>query len=253
MLFALYFLFAPVNLVALVRAWWKDSALRRLLPPSPALREVAQWSFALFVGGLVASVVFHQRGTVFETLLVRGPVVLWLLYAASTLAVFLLALRQGGARLLDLRGLVGVRSPLLALGPALVCVNGLSPYLGAKTETSFSMYSNLRTEGGATNHFLVRKPLRLFGYQEDLVTILESSDPKLQWYADTGHVMTWFEFREHLGRRRRIAVRFQRSGEPAQTLTRSDEDPRLVPWPSWLRKLLFFRPAKVEGPVTCEH
>jgi hypothetical protein len=56
--------------------------------------------------------------------------------------------------------------PLLALG------NGATSYLGLKTVANYSMFSNLRTEGGQTNHFLLPAG-RFFvaDYQNDLVRL----------------------------------------------------------------------------------
>ena len=48
--------------------------------------------------------------------------------------------------------------------PALVLINGLSPYIGLKTRTSFNMYSNLRMGSDYSNHLLVPRSLDLFGY-----------------------------------------------------------------------------------------
>jgi hypothetical protein len=70
------------------------------------------------------------------------------------------------------------------LVPLLMFVNGASPFLGFKTEYSFAMYSNLRTEGGRTNHVLWRMPLSVFGYQKDLVELLPGTDERL--YAEFG-------------------------------------------------------------------
>ena len=44
------------------------------------------------------------------------------------------------------------------------------------------MFSNIRTEGTGNNHLFVPR-LRLFGYQDDLVEILESNDRQLQQYV----------------------------------------------------------------------
>jgi len=55
---------------------------------------------------------------------------------------------------------------------------GLSPYLGLRTSGTFSMFSNLRTEGASSNHLLLAdNPLKLWGYQEDVVEIIEI-DPR---------------------------------------------------------------------------
>jgi hypothetical protein len=56
--------------------------------------------------------------------------------------------------------------PLLAVG------NGATSYLGLKTVANYSMFSNLRTEGGQTNHVLMPAG-RFFvaDYQDDLVRV----------------------------------------------------------------------------------
>ena len=62
-------------------------------------------------------------------------------------------------------------APALLIFPVLVLFHGFSPYLGLRTVPAFSMYSNLRTEGGLTNHwFMPSRALRVAGFQEDLVT-----------------------------------------------------------------------------------
>ena len=56
--------------------------------------------------------------------------------------------------------------PLLAAG------NGALPYLGLKTVSTYSMYSNLRTEEGHPNHVVPGiTALALGGYQRDTVTV----------------------------------------------------------------------------------
>ena len=52
----------------------------------------------------------------------------------------------------------------------LLFVNGLSPYLGLKTATAFSMFSNLRTES-ESNHLLIPRLPDLFGDQAQLVAV----------------------------------------------------------------------------------
>ena len=52
--------------------------------------------------------------------------------------------RESASRLLRLP------RPAFLVFPLLVLLNGLSPYFGLKTQTAFSMFSNLRPEGGAT-------------------------------------------------------------------------------------------------------
>ena len=76
----------------------------------------------------------------------------------------------------------------------LTLLNGCNPYLGLKTTTAFTMFSNLRTEGDLNNHFfLTRVPG--FSYQDQLVSVIESNDPLLQPYIESGDWLTLFELR----------------------------------------------------------
>lgn len=56
--------------------------------------------------------------------------------------------------------------------PTMLALNGLTAYLGLKTVANFSMFSNLRTEGGVSNHLVVPAgALEVFPYQRDLVEV----------------------------------------------------------------------------------
>lgn len=95
-------------------------------------------------------------------------------------------------------------APSLQLGlrPANLCwlvlgltlLNGCCPYLGLKTTTAFTMFSNLRTEGNLNNHFFMSR-LPGFSYQDQLVLVVESNDPLLRPYVETGDWLTLFELR----------------------------------------------------------
>src|SRR5690606_10814950 len=63
-----------------------------------------------------------------------------------------------------------------------------------KTENSFSMYSNLRTEGGRTNHMIIHTPLLWADYQTDLVYVLNSSDGDFKEFAERPNPITYYEF-----------------------------------------------------------
>jgi hypothetical protein len=254
LLFALYFLFGPEDLPERLRAVWT-----RLVAAQPWLGSVRARTLLRASGAGLALVIGagtlnRAESAFWHRVLVGVPVVVFLAYATVVLAAFLLALRGGRHRLPDLRTLYGVR-PWLVPACLLVFLNGLSPYIGLKTETSFAMYSNLRTEGGATNHFLIRRPWRVAGFQEDLVTIVKARNSRLRSYAEHGYRLTWFEFRDLLARQDRAVVTYERPGRPQVTIERPADDPELAlgPWPGWMRKLLWFRPAKLDGPVECIH
>ena len=57
---------------------------------------------------------------------------------------------------------------------------GAQNYLGLRTTGTFSMFSNLTTEGERSNHLLLgSNPLKIFSYQDDLVWIREVRPPYL--------------------------------------------------------------------------
>jgi hypothetical protein len=62
---------------------------------------------------------------------------------------------QMGARQMGIR--MGARRRLLTLLPAVMLLAvGVAPYIGIRTHPALAMFSNLRIEGGASNHWLIR-------------------------------------------------------------------------------------------------
>nr|WP_313774670.1 hypothetical protein [Mycobacterium sp.] len=105
--------------------------------------------------------------------------------------------RWAGVRVLD------SRMPLpLYVFPLLLVFIGVTPYLGLRTAGNFSMFSNLRTEGETSNHFLLgSNPLKIWGYQEDVVSILDIDDRYgsiIYQYGDSprGYALPVVEFRK---------------------------------------------------------
>jgi hypothetical protein len=139
--------------------------------------------------------------------------------------------------------------------PALLIFDGINPYLGLKTDTAFAMYSNLRSEGGTTNHLIWRHPLALANYQEDLVQVLDSNDTPLKLAARRGWPIPFFDLRRrvsYLARtgQKNISVTYIRKGTTIH-LDAAESDPELATRPSLLeRKLLLFRAIGREG---CPH
>lgn len=148
------------------------------------------------------------------------------------------------------------RPGLLWLMLAVVILNGLSPYLGFKTETSFAMYSSLRTEGGQNNHMFM-PALRLADYQDDLVEIIETNHPKLQKTIDKNQVITYFELRRIVSETTAdLHVTYQRGGELHQFTGHAginSDDELARKHPIWLAKLLYFRPIFKGENSYCQH
>lgn len=183
-------------LIAPLVLFLDPAVLRR---PAEALRP---WIAARAGGqvGLAVAVVLSLAYLVLLTRYAGGPpvpnalhvvTVAWLVYGAAC-ALALAALVWWRGALLS-AGRVALRPAAwpLALVPVLLFVAGLAPHLGLKNTQAFAMYSNLRTENGATNHLFLPASLQLFPFTRDLVTVIESSDPVLarltrrQWSGHT--------------------------------------------------------------------
>ncbi len=64
---------------------------------------------------------------------------------------------------------------------AVFLFNCITPYLGIKTTSNFSMFSNLRVEGDFYNHLIAQKSWQLFGHTSDLVWIEHAIGPQEEW------------------------------------------------------------------------
>jgi hypothetical protein len=85
---------------------------------------------------------------------------------------------------------------ILWLSPVIVFMNGLLPYVGLKTEDSYGMFSNIKTEGGGTNHHIVPVSSQVFNYQKEVVTVIDSDNEifyRKDWAKNDVHLVL-FEF-----------------------------------------------------------
>ena len=178
----------------------------------------------------------------------------WSLYSAMFAGLFLwyvLARKRQGQS-----DAMAATSPhwSLYVVPLLVFLNGTMPYLGLKTENSYAMFSNLKTEGRDTNHFIVPASAQIFDYQEQVVEIISSTDPYLQELADQGLGFVLFEFRNYVNDRRPEKIEYLLNGEK-RTFNREDRNTyaALGANPYVLRKLMKFRPFSLRGPQPCFH
>jgi hypothetical protein len=172
-----------------------------------------------------------------------------------------------------------LRPAWLLVFPALALLNGATPYLGLKTVSAYSMFSNLRTEEGRTNHVIgAVGALEVADYQRDTVDVqvLEFPDPlrlgsveqarggavwidrQTRWANEEGVVrVPWIELRravlfwKDVGIRG-IRIRYERDGLKRE-VPDVVADPELTqPLPWWERRLLAFREIERGGdPVEC--
>ncbi|OMC30577.1 hypothetical protein A5740_16285 [Mycobacterium sp. GA-1841] len=153
------------------------------------------------------------------------------------------------------------RLPLvvLLLVPLLAFVNGLTPYLGLKTVANYSMFSNLRTEDGTTNHLLPGMgALELVGYQRDTVTVVGLRLPdrtddltylrrQARWVSEDPPVrIPWLELRRSVLLWRDagldgIGLAYVRDGVSHMADDAVSDAALAAPLPWWQRHLLAFR------------
>jgi hypothetical protein len=180
----------------------------------------------------------------------KGPKVffrvLWGLYMLTWAVVALMARRVPRCPPLSWRA----TPAWLMVVPVLLVFNGLCPQLGLKTETSFAMYSNLRTENGATNHYLYPASWQVFDFQDRLIDVKRSSVKRL---ARRKQLWTEFELRSRLSKHPGASITYVRDGERV-TLKKARENPALVePLNYFARKLLRFRMVPKAEREACEH
>lgn len=93
------------------------------------------------------------------------------------------------------------KQPWAYLLPLLMFMHGMAPYFGGRTESSFSMFSNLITEPGHANHVVLSWVPYFTDFQNERVTIVDSSDPELADFAERGYALHWFELQRYVQRK----------------------------------------------------
>ena len=255
MIFALYLLFLPSNFVDEARQGWDrlsswvrvDRAVQRL-KSSPV--PVGVWIT------VAATVVLLATGNTWSML---HPLflVIWVVYGVVCIAAFAAIVWWAHGRFVYSGRQYRMQAVLVAL-PVLVLLNGFVPYVGLKTENSFAMFSNLRTEGGKSNHLFIPVSAQWFGYQRDLVTVSRSSDVYLQGLAQRAVSVPFYTLSEHIQRRARhgmknIEIVYSRGGVE-RSLSNAESDPELLRTHSWLeRKFLVFREVDTGTLQMCKH
>jgi len=195
---ALYVAFLPSDTPARVRA---------VATQRPGLRvwarRVRGWAgsraaFPVAVGGwLACAAVFSAEPAAGRELIATGTrlVLVALVLAAGVVAVLCRA--QGRPDVHPARSL-RLGHPAFAVGIGLLVLNSLSPYLGLKTESSFTMFSNLKTEGPYWNHAFIPEAVKVFPYQDQLVRVTDSNDPVLEQRTRDGTLLVRFELERYL-------------------------------------------------------
>lgn len=120
-----------------------------------------------------------------------GTVVWWWQTLAIVAALWSLRELTGHRR----ADLLALSSTTLRLYLLFVIFNCLCPYMGLKNRLDLAMHSNLRTAKGYWNHLFLPESMRAFGYQDDLVRIIDSNAPDFAELARLQFPIPYFEFR----------------------------------------------------------
>jgi hypothetical protein len=141
--------------------------------------------------------------------------------------------------------------------PVFTALNGAGPYLGLKTEASFSMFSNLRTIGATSNHLLIHIPLALLSEGTDLVRIVATTDSELDRLREFNQQLPWIELCSYvearLAKRQDFELTLERGGKVREFASVEASQSEFAQPPSWLRKLTWFRPVSFEAVCPCSH
>ena len=144
------------------------------------------------------------------------------------------------------------KSGLLYLIPLVFFLNGLSPYLGLKTESSLSMYSNLYVEGRTTNHFLHGVIPGFWDYSDEVLTVIESNNNSFK----KGDAFVRYDFDRRLHNLKNVEVTVQSNLKRTPQIISTSEGnwKNTYSETHWLmKKYLIFKPIDYTRPKVCDH
>jgi hypothetical protein len=181
------------------------------------------------------------------------------LFAVFGLSLLILVFRHGRLSPVDAPYRLKSSFAFANLIPVWFFLHCLSPYIGLGTGGTIAMFSGLRTEGGVSNHYIIREPIRLFPYQDRIVYIERAENPSLQEARGDRLGVVMFDFQRHFMTREPLILPLRvRVGDVSYVI--SDEsslvkfgDKYFAPQ-SWLeRRYMSFRLVDDPKPNQCRH
>ena len=249
MVFAIYFLFTSYSFSNAVRSVYKKG-VERWYGMKGRFMLFSLTNLLIWLGFFTASMAVlwltsKEFGDYSQAL--------WGIYSFLFILIFILSLGRKYSK--KYPPVFTIKNSVFILFPILVFLNGISPYIGLKTESSFAMFSNLRTEGGVTNHLFIPVSAQIFDFQKNMVEVVASSDPELQQSATEGKLLTFFQFKNRVATAKPARVTYIRAGQRHTfTLATAPADDELLHRsPLVLRKLLRFRMINKVDPQPCQH
>lgn len=120
------------------------------------------------------------------------------LFAVFAVTLMFLVFKHGQIQRGDAAYRLKARPMFLNVVPVLYFVHCLGPYIGLGSAGALSMFSGLRTEGGISNHYIIRRPIPLFPYQDKVIYIEKATNSSMQAAADGNQGVVLFDFQRHI-------------------------------------------------------
>jgi hypothetical protein len=208
---------------------------------------------------LTLALVILQVGFALHLATTRDGYLVNSLFAIFAVTLIFLVFRHGSIRPGDAP--YRLKSAFLPLNliPVWFFLHCLSPYIGLGTGGVLAMFSGLRTEGGISNHYLIRKPIRLFSFQDEVVYIEDAVNSSLVAAARSQQGIVMFDFQRHFTLRESLALPLRlRVGEEVFSIDNPDAfvvfAQKHFTEQSWLeRKYMSFRLVDEPRPKQCRH
>ncbi len=137
---------------------------------------------------------------------------------------------------------------------ALYFANGAMPYAGLKSAQAINMFSNLRLEGGVSNHIVFSKPPRVFGYLDDVAFITAQGTADEVQQIDNPEIgYVYYDLLAELADNPEMRVSFTMNGQSYENVGSADlqEDIDARLHHPIIRKFFHFQVVLLSEPTGC--
>jgi hypothetical protein len=139
----------------------------------------------------------------------------------------------------------------------LFVLNAMTPYLGFKTVSNISMFSNLRTEGSFKNHLLINDELEISQNNNDLIWINSAYGPPEEWVVKKNQVIPFKELRRVVTELRNqniefFSVSYSRNGKNINLDNALTDHVNIPSLNFFERNLIGFRSINGNGVNSCQ-
>lgn len=128
------------------------------------------------------------------------------LFIVFGVTLMVMVLKHGQIRAADAPYRLRSSFAVLNVIPIWFVLHCMSPYIGLGTGGTIQMFSGLRTEGGVSNHYIIRAPIRLFPYQDKILYVEEAQNVSLNVAKNDGQGIVLFDFQRHFTKRESIIL-----------------------------------------------